>query len=165
VLASSFWGVRILRHPCCLGRLLHVLKIHHLAARNTILSIPLVVAASTAREASLHKLSSGTATRPEAAEDILVPKKAGRSTVFGVYSSVKDPRATCRLRIHSRPDHCDGRYDSVCDCERSGDCSYRNWKCKNKACNRDYSSITDILNRFGRGELLAYMHEYWKVWC
>ena len=27
------------------------------------------------------------------------------------------------------PDHCDGRFDSVCDCERSGDCSYSNHKC------------------------------------
>lgn len=60
------------------------------------------------------------------------------------------------------PDHCNGRYDSVCDCARSGDCSSRNRKCSSDTCNRDYSSITNILQEFGQDELLSYMGEYWK---
>ncbi|KAF2432951.1 ribonuclease T2 [Tothia fuscella] len=60
------------------------------------------------------------------------------------------------------PDHCNGQYDSVCDCSRSGDCSSRNYKCHNSACNRAYSSITNILQNFGKDELLEYMATHWK---
>lgn len=60
------------------------------------------------------------------------------------------------------PDHCDGRFDSVCDCDRSGDCSYSNHKCSYSSCNKDYSSITRILEKFGETDLLSYMGEHWK---
>jgi ribonuclease T2 len=60
------------------------------------------------------------------------------------------------------PDHCDGRYDSVCDCSRSGDCSSANRKCNSDTCNREYSSITDIMQKYGEHELLEYMDQYWK---
>ena len=61
-----------------------------------------------------------------------------------------------------RPDHCDGKYDSVCDCDRSGDCSSSNRKCSS-VCNKDYSSIEAIMRKFGKLELLDYMNRYWKV--
>ncbi|KAF2400498.1 ribonuclease T2 [Trichodelitschia bisporula] len=60
------------------------------------------------------------------------------------------------------PDHCDGTFDSVCDCARSGDCSSRNRKCGRETCNRDYSSVTRVLERFGKQELLEYMRTYWR---
>lgn len=60
------------------------------------------------------------------------------------------------------PDHCDGRFDSVCDCDRSGDCSSYNHKCSYSTCNKEYSSITRILEKFGEGDLLGYMGEHWK---
>ncbi|KIW03986.1 uncharacterized protein PV09_04817 [Verruconis gallopava] len=60
------------------------------------------------------------------------------------------------------PDHCDGHFDSVCDCNRSGDCSSANYKCPRSSCNREYSSITNILEKFGQHDLLRYMGEHWK---
>ncbi|ETS78178.1 hypothetical protein PFICI_10240 [Pestalotiopsis fici W106-1] len=42
------------------------------------------------------------------------------------------------------PDNCDGTYQSNCDSSR------------------EYSSITNILTKFGETELLAYMEEYWQ---
>ncbi|KAF2675400.1 ribonuclease T2 [Microthyrium microscopicum] len=60
------------------------------------------------------------------------------------------------------PDHCNGRYDSVCDCDRSGDCSSRNYKCRGDACNRDYSSISAIMEKFEQQELHQFMQQYWK---
>jgi ribonuclease T2 len=61
-----------------------------------------------------------------------------------------------------RPDHCDGRFDSVCDCSRSGDCSSSNRKCSRDSCNRAYSSISSILKTFGQDDLLAYLSKHWK---
>lgn len=60
------------------------------------------------------------------------------------------------------PDHCNGQYDSVCDCSRSGDCSSSNRKCNRDTCNREYSSITQILKKFGQDGLLEYMDKHWK---
>jgi len=59
------------------------------------------------------------------------------------------------------PDHCSGKYDSSCDCERTS-CASRDYKCKN-SCSADYSSISNILRKFEENELLAYMNQYWKV--
>ncbi|KAJ4392269.1 Ribonuclease T2 precursor (RNase T2) [Gnomoniopsis smithogilvyi] len=42
------------------------------------------------------------------------------------------------------PDNCDGTYDEDCDSSR------------------DYSSITNILNQFGKSDLLSYMEDYWQ---
>ncbi|KAG0648795.1 Ribonuclease T2 [Hyphodiscus hymeniophilus] len=41
------------------------------------------------------------------------------------------------------PDHCDGTYDSNCDSSRA------------------YTNITQILQSYGKTDLLAYMNEYW----
>lgn len=60
------------------------------------------------------------------------------------------------------PDHCDGHYDSVCDCNRSGDCSSQNYKCSRSTCNGAYSSITNILQQFGEQDTLDYMTNHWK---
>ncbi|TID16474.1 ribonuclease T2 [Venturia nashicola] len=60
------------------------------------------------------------------------------------------------------PDHCDGRFDSVCDCSRSGDCSSSNRKCNRDTCNRAYSSITNIFKQFGQDDLLSYLNDHWK---
>ena len=43
-----------------------------------------------------------------------------------------------------RPDHCDGSYDQFCDS------------------NREYTNITQILQSYGKTDLLAYMNIYWK---
>lgn len=44
----------------------------------------------------------------------------------------------------NRPDHCDGTYDSNCDTGRA------------------YKNITQILQAFGKTDLLSYMQTYWK---
>lgn len=44
---------------------------------------------------------------------------------------------------NSRPDNCDGTYESSCDSSRA------------------YTNITDILQTQGRDDLLDYMDEYW----
>lgn len=41
------------------------------------------------------------------------------------------------------PDHCDGTYDANCDSSRA------------------YTNITDILESYGKTDLLSYMNEYW----
>jgi ribonuclease T2 len=41
------------------------------------------------------------------------------------------------------PDHCDGTYDSNCDSSRA------------------YTNITQILQFFGKTDLLSYMNQYW----
>lgn len=43
-----------------------------------------------------------------------------------------------------RPDHCDGTYDASCDL------------------NRQYTNITQILQSFGKTDLLSYMDTYYK---
>jgi len=41
------------------------------------------------------------------------------------------------------PDHCDGTYDANCDSSRA------------------YTNITQILQSFGKTDLLSYMNQYW----
>lgn len=64
----------------------------------------------------------------------------GQSTAFGIHvHPTSDDSADWR-----RPDHCDGTFDANCDTARS------------------YTNITDILNSFGKTDLLSYMQTYWK---
>ena len=46
--------------------------------------------------------------------------------------------------MRSRPDHCDGTYDSNCDAKRA------------------YTNISAILSAAGQTDLLSYMNTYWK---
>lgn len=43
------------------------------------------------------------------------------------------------------PDHCDGTFDQFCDA------------------GREYTNITQILQHYGKTDLLSYMGTYWKV--
>jgi ribonuclease T2 len=71
---------------------------------------------------------------------------------------LSDPYA--KLMI-SRPDHCDGSYDSNCDPARNGVCG-RTSGDVNVTCNPSYSNIGHILEQFWQFDLLEYMNIYWK---
>jgi ribonuclease T2 len=53
------------------------------------------------------------------------------------------PLASTSIDIISQPDNCDGTYEANCDASRA------------------YTNITQILQAYGKTDLLSYMQNYW----